>query len=109
MLLFRSKEDLDYHPSPEKIQSQMKVWAAWIDGIMAQGKFIGTNALEYAGKTLLPDGTITDGPYTELKEIVGGYILVKAIDWDDAIELAKGCPVRTVGGKVEVRPVRNFG
>ncbi|TXF90074.1 transcription initiation protein [Neolewinella aurantiaca] len=110
MMLFRSEENPTERPSPEALQAEIKLWEAWIGGIAAQGKFLSSEALDYTGKTLMADGTVTDGPYTELKEIIGGYILLKATDWDDAVALAKGCPVLSApGGKVEIRPIMDLG
>lgn len=109
-MLFRSEENPTERPSPEALQAEMKLWENWIGGIAAQGKFNSSEALDFTGKTLMGDGTVTDGPYTELKEIIGGYILLKANDWEDAVELAKGCPVLTdPGGKVEIRPIMDLG
>jgi len=61
--------------------------------------------LGFQGKTLKADGVVTDGPYAELKEVVGGYIIVKADSLDDALQLAHGCPILYVGGHVEVRDI----
>jgi hypothetical protein len=55
-----------------------------------------------------PTNVVTDGPYTEIKESVGGYTVVKADSLDEAVELAKGCPILTVGGNVEVREIENL-
>lgn len=109
MMLFRSEENPDFHPSPEELQAEIKLWDTWIGGIAAQGKFGSSEALDFTGKILHGNGTVTDGPYIELKEIVGGYILVKAENFDDALQLAQGCPVLSVGGKVEIRPIMHFG
>ena len=57
---------------------------------------------------IAPDAVITDGPYAEVKEIVGGYLLVKTDTLDDAVELSKGCPGLLDGGTVEVRDVMVF-
>ena len=108
MMLFRSEESNDVQPSPEQMQAMVKVWNDWIGGIAAQGKFVGTNALGFDGRILHADKTVTDGPYAELKEIVGGYIIVKADNIDDALSLAHGCPVLANGGKVEVRDIMVF-
>jgi hypothetical protein len=51
------------------------------------------------------DKTVTDGPFAEAKDIVGGYTLIEASDLDQAVELSKGCPIFEVEGAVEVRPV----
>lgn len=51
---------------------------------------------------------ITDGPFTETKDVVGGYSLIEAGDFDEAVRIASGCPVVEHGGSVEVRPVMQF-
>ncbi len=108
MLLFHSQPNMNHQPTPEEIQSEIKKWQDWIGGIAAQGKFKSTEALGYVGKTLHSDGNITDGPYVELKEMVGGFLICTTETIDEAIELAKGCPVFDAGGKVEVRDLMTF-
>ncbi len=109
MMLFGTAQNDAPKPSPEEMQAMVQTWQDWIGGIAAQGKFVGTNALGYQGKTVHADGTITDGPYAEIKELVGGYIIVKADTLEEAIGLSKGCPTLSIpGGKVEVRDVMVF-
>lgn len=105
MMIFRSEAQNSGKPSPEQIQNSIKQWQDWIGGIAAQGKFVSTNALGSEGQTVSANGIVTDGPYVEVKERVGGYIIVKADDLADAVTLSKGCPVLSLGGKVEVRDV----
>ncbi len=105
MMIFRNEKNDNPKPSPEQMQAMIKKWQDWIGGIAAQGKFVATNALGFEGKTVHANATITDGPYAEVKEIVGGYIIVKADDLDDAVKLSEGCPTLAMGGKVEVRDV----
>lgn len=105
MLIFRMTPNADFQPSPEQMQESIKHWQDWIGGIAAQGKFVSTNQLSFTGKTLKADGVITDGPYAEVKEIVGGYIIVQAANLDEALKLAAGCPILQVGGHVEVREI----
>lgn len=105
MLIFRSPGMGDFQPSPEQIQASIKQWQDWIGGIAAQGKFVSTQRLGYEGKTLKPGNLVTDGPYAEVKELVGGLLILKADSIDEAIELAKGCPILDVGGHVEVRDI----
>lgn len=82
----------------------MKKWMDWIGGIAAQNKLANPgNRLGDEGKTVKPNNVITDGPYVEIKESIGGYIIVKADSIEEAAELAKGCPVLSIGGNVEVR------
>lgn len=108
MMLFHSTPDFSYKPTPADIQAEIKKWQDWIGGIAAQGKFKATDALGYDGKTLNADGTVTDGPYAEMKEIVGGYLICTTETLEEALELAKGCPVFETGGRVEVRDVMVF-
>jgi hypothetical protein len=105
MLIFRMAPMQNFQPSPEQMQEGIKQWQDWIGGIAAQGKFVSTNQLGFTGKTLKSNGVVTDGPYAEVKEIVGGYIIVKANSLDEAMELAKGCPILFIGGHVEVRDI----
>ena len=105
MMIFRHDENNRPKPSPEEMQAVVKQWQDWIGGIAAQDKFVSTNALGYEGQTVDSKGVVSDGPYAELKEIVGGYIIVKASDLADAVKLSQGCPTLLMGGKVEVRDV----
>lgn len=111
MMLFRSEERTEREfeqLTPEQMQAQIQLWQDWIGGIAAQGKFVATNALGTEGKIVKANNVITDGPYIEMKEMVGGYIIVKADDIDDAVRLSEGCPTLSVGGNVEVRNVMVF-
>ena len=92
--------------SPEELQALMKQWMDWMGNIAAQNKLADRgNRLSNAGKVVRPNNVVTDGPYTEIKELIGGYIIVKAASLDEAAELAKGCPILNVGGNVEVRDI----
>lgn len=105
MMIFRNEYNPAFTPTPEQLQASIKQWQDWIGGIAAQGKFSSTNRLGFDGKTLKANGVIADGPYAEVKEIIGGYIIVKATNIDDAIKLAEGCPILSIGGHVEIRNV----
>lgn len=109
MMLFHSEPNPDFNPTPEQIQAEVKAWQDWMGSIGAQGKLKNPGeALGFEGKTMHSDGSITDGPYAELKEIVGGFIIVSSETIQDAIKLAEGCPALENGGKVEVRDIMNF-
>ena len=105
MMIFRNEYNPSFTPTDEQMEASIKQWQDWIGGIAAQGKFAGTNRLGYEGKTLKPNNVIADGPYAEVKEIVGGYVLVIANNLEDALKLAEGCPILNIGGHVEVRNV----
>lgn len=109
MMLFHSEPNPDFNPTPEQLQEEVKLWQDWIGGIGAQGKLKNPGeALGFEGKTLHSDGTITDGPYVTMKEIVGGFIIVSADSLEAATDLAQGCPALLNGGKVEIRDIMNF-
>jgi len=92
--------------SPEEMQAMTKRWMDWIGGIAAQNKLVDRgNRLDLSGHVLKPNNVVTDGPYTEIKESIGGYSIVKCASYTEAIEIAKGCPGLTVGGSVEVREI----
>ncbi len=105
MMIFRNDYNPDFNPSPEQMQESIRQWQDWIGGIAEQGKFVGTNRLGFQGKTLKANNVITDGPYAEVKEIIGGYVIVKANSLNEAFEMAKGCPILNIGGNVEVRDI----
>jgi hypothetical protein len=91
--------------SPEQIQVWMKQTMDWIGGIAAQNKFVGGNGLSFEGaRTVWPKNVVTDGPFGEIKETLGGFVIVKAASFDEAVEFAKGSPVlQGEGNSVEVR------
>jgi hypothetical protein len=93
-------------PSPEELQAHMKKWMDWISDIAAKNKLVERGApLGDEGKVVRPGDVVTDGPYTEVKELIGGFSIVKAEGYDEAVELAKGCPIFEGGGNVEVREI----
>jgi hypothetical protein len=94
----------DPPPSPEQMQSMMKPWQDWMGNIAAQNKLVSSgNRLDSDGRVLRPGNVITNGPYVEIKEAIGGYIIIRAASIDEAAEMSKGCPMLAMGGTVEVR------
>lgn len=93
--------------SPEQSQQVLQKWMAWFKDLADKGHVVDRGQpLERAGKLVRGGGkSVIDGPFAEAKDVVGGYTLIKAIDLDQAVELAKGCPILQRGGDVEVRPV----
>lgn len=93
-------------PSPEQMQVYMKMYHDWVAGITAQNKFLGGTGLSTEGKVLKANNVITDGPFAELKESIAGFIKIKASDFDDAVSIAKACPILNgEGNSVEVRKI----
>jgi len=96
----------DRPTSPEQGQQWLQQWTAWFKSMAEKGRIVDRGQpLERSGKTVGSDKMVTDGPFAEAKDIIGGYTLIKANDLAEAAELAKGCPILQRAGKVEVRPV----
>ena len=110
MFLYRGGDTDPKAASPEEIQQIMKLWMDWIQDAMTKGWMLSPgDALEpTSGKIVNANKTITDGPFVESKEIIGGYSIVQADTLEAAAELAKGCPALLNGGKVEVRALMNL-
>ena len=109
MLIFRHQDGKKV-ASPEQLQLWMKQTMDWIGGIAAQNKFSGGNGLPFEGarvvRTQNSKPVVTNGPFGDIKETIGGYIVVKADTADEAVEFAKGCPVlQGEGNSVEVRRI----
>lgn len=107
LFVFRTEFGQMPKASPEEMQAMAKKWMDWFGSIAAQNKLAerGNRLVPGAGKVVRPNNVVTDGPYMEIKETIGGYAIVKADSVEEAAELAKGCPVFTYGGNVEVREV----
>jgi hypothetical protein len=104
MFLFRGGET---PASPERMQAQMQKWMNWIQKLREEGKYVAGDPLERQGKVLRsPNKVITDGPFAEGKELVGGYFLIRADSLDEAARMATDCPIFETGGSVEVRPIQ---
>src|ERR1700733_3900762 len=103
MLIFRH-EDGTKVASPEQIQTWMKQTMDWIGGIAAQNKLGQTNGLAFdESRVVWPKNVVTNGPFGEIKETIGGYIIVRASSVEEAVEFAKGSPVlQGEGNSVEV-------
>lgn len=110
ILLFRH-ENVNGKVSPEQIQEWMKQQMDWVNSISAKGKFIsGTGLLFDDAKVVNHKKVVTNGPFGDIKETLGGYIVVKAESADEAVEFAKGAPIlQGEGNTVEVRQIIQHG
>src|ERR1700753_2556707 len=106
-VLILRHEDGKKVASPEQIQVWMKQTMDWIGGIAAQNKFVSGTGLPFDGaKGVGHNNVVTHGPFGDIKETIGGFIIVKADSVDEAVEFAKGSPVlQGDGNTVEVRKI----
>src|SRR5262245_17385005 len=107
LYLFRGGEPRGL--SPAEMDDHMKKWGAWIGELSGKGRFKGGEPLAEGGRVLAGKRrSVTDGPFAESKDVVGGYLMVSAASLDEATELARGCPVFESDGSVEVREIREM-
>jgi hypothetical protein len=109
VLLYRDSKEArsQRQSSPEIAQQEVKKWQAWFKDMTEKGQLKNLGQpLEFAGKVIGgKKKAITDGPFSESKDIIGGYSVIEARDLDEAAKIGSGCPIIEAGGKVEVRPV----
>jgi hypothetical protein len=99
-------------PAPEIVAQVMKAYTDYTQMLKDRGAYLGGEALQpnpTATTVRVQDGRkiVTDGPFIEAKEALGGFYLVEARDLDEALELAAACP-GAQWGAIEVRPVMEF-
>ena len=109
MMIFIGADYGEAQLSPEQMQEKMGKWNAWVEDLKNQDLYVN-------GKPLLPnakrisgnDQLVTDGPFVETKELIGGYFLIKANDMEHALSLTKDFPDYDLGGQVEVRQIMEY-
>ncbi|MBB6270916.1 hypothetical protein HDF26_001343 [Pedobacter cryoconitis] len=107
VLIFRHSSNGHMAPTAEQLQERMN----WLASIAAQNKLAdkGKALSARLAKTVRPDGVITDGPYTEIKEFINGFIIVRTETIDEAVAFAQSNPILKAGGNVEVRAILTPG
>ncbi len=106
MLIFHGGALPEDQHSPDKMEAAMGKWMAWIDKLAKAGKYDSGEPLMPGGKIISgTNKTVTDGPFAEAKEIVGGYFIVNAADYDEVIQICNDYPDYEYGGKVQIRHV----
>lgn len=108
LLLFRGSDNWYKDLSLEELQRVMGKVKAWFDGLAEKGLIKGGQPLGAEGSVITGKGNnliVSDGPFPESKETIGGYTIIFANSLEEATEIAKGCPPLVFGGSVEVRPV----
>jgi len=105
MLLFRGNDWLK-SLSPEEKQKVTDQWMTWFRRLTDEGKAVAGNPLEREGKIVSgKNRVVSDGPFAESKEAIGGYFLLDVASMDEAVVIAQECPGLPYGARVEVRPV----
>ena len=104
MLIFQGGMPSD--TSPEDMQASMGKWMAWIEKLSKADRYVSGEPLLPGGKLIKGSNkNVTDGPFTEGKEIVGGFFIIKAKDYNEAVALCADYPDYDKGGVIQLRQV----
>jgi len=97
-------------PPPAEIGAHLAKWTEWVGGLVKAGHVeMRAPPLENGGKVVRGYAkAVTDGPYAEAKDLVSGIVVISASSIEEAVELARGCPIYEYDGSVEVRPVQEY-
>lgn len=105
LFIYRKSSESNANISPDEMQKIHQKWQNWMAEGLQKGWLIDAgNALKAEGRVVNAKKVVSDGPFIEAKEIVGGFSIIEADALDTAAELAKGSPILLSGGTVEVRP-----
>lgn len=105
MLIFRGT-DWYQGLSPEQMQQVADQCMAWFNGLKTAGTVVAGSPLERDGRIVSgKNRVVSDGPFAESKETIGGYFLLKVASMEEAVAIAQPCPGLPYGIRVEVRPV----
>ena len=106
MLIFCGADYGQLGFSPDKMQAQFDKWGTWIEGLKKDNTYVDGRPLKPGGKIVKgKQAVITDGPFAESKEVVGGFLIINANSLEEAAGISKGCPDMEYGCTVEVREV----
>lgn len=113
-LLLLHERPADYASfTPEQFQAMFGEYMAWSQKIKDDGVYVGGNKLkDEGGKSMSKNGDglrVTDGPFIEANEVIGGYYLIAGDSYDGAVAIAEGCPHIKYGGRIEVREIEQLG
>jgi hypothetical protein len=105
ILIFRRDyKTASAQPTPEKLQESLTRWQEWFGKLAAEDKLARPiQRLDASGKLVRSGEVVENGPYIELKESIGGLVIIRASSYEEAAEVAKGCPALELGGNVEIR------
>lgn len=103
MLIFHG--GIQPNASPEELQNNMGKWMAWVEKLQKENKYVSGEPLLPGGKLVSSKTAVTDGPYTEGKEVVGGYFIINAANIEEAVAECQDYPDFSYGGQVQVRQV----
>jgi hypothetical protein len=105
MLVFRFNPSSDYSPTPAEMEASHQAWGQFIGSIALQEKFVSTHQLGFEGLQISADKSVVEGIHVANSQTLGGNMIVKANSLAEAAEMARDCPILSMGGSVEVRSI----
>jgi len=109
IVVIRSESEWD-KLSPSEMQETLEKYMAWAGRLREENRIVDAAPLDKGGRVLSgAGGVVTDGPFLETKEMIGGYFIYNAADLDEAVTIARDCPALGYGGSIEVRPIASRG
>jgi len=106
MLLFRFEANANYQPTEAEMAEMHQSWGNFIGEIAIQEKLVSTHQLGMEGQQIFADMSVSEGIYVADKQTLGGNMVVRAAGMQEAVEVAKKCPILFMGGSVEVREIQ---
>lgn len=94
--------------SEEEVMAEIAKYQQWVDELTQSGNHVSSEPLTTEGYLVSEHKIISDGPFIEAKDAIGGYFIIKANDDQQAIEISKSCPLVLQGGTVELRPIMAY-
>lgn len=105
MLLFRFTPNFEYQPSEEDLAQMEQEWGGFFGSLAGQGQLVSTHQLGFEGAKVAADKSVEEGIYIADNQTLGGNLIVAVDTMEEAIEIAKACPILNMGGNVEVRSI----
>lgn len=105
MMIFRFTPNFEYQPTEEEQTQMHDQWGRFIGEIALKEKLVSTYQLGFEGKQISNDLLVSNGVVIQDNQTIGGNMIVRANSLDEATEMAKGSPILTMGGTVEVRSI----
>ena len=109
MLLLHERPSDFADLAPSEVQRIITEYSSWREGLMSQGRLTGGQKLkDEGGRVLALNGgevRVVDGPFAEAKEVMGGFFIIEAADYDEAVEISRTCPHLKYGSRIEVREI----
>ena len=109
VLFMRENSEKYRQMSPEESKKIIEEHIAYAGKLRADGRFVGGDGLKSGGRILtMADGQVTENPYEDVQNVVGGYYMIEADNYEQAVEISKDCPALKAGDTLEIRQVMDY-